>query len=94
LKPPAGDTGGEAVKVLVLLLAGGTWLATTFVVYRIASFRVDSRRQEFFGTPPSSLVALLSPATYTEQGQKLLPVLWALMCLLIIAWLVAVAVLL
>jgi len=81
------------MKLLALLFAVGTWLATTFVVYRIASFRVDRHGDSFFGTPPSRLVTLLSPTTYTERGQKLLPILWGLMCLLVVAWLLAVAVL-
>ncbi len=78
------------MKLLLLSLVVVTWLLTTFLVYRAASFRKDRRGPAtYFGTPFGSLVEMLRRDNYDEAGARLIPWLTLSLAVLVVGFLIA-----
>ncbi len=73
--------------VLSILAVALTSLFTTGLVYRLAAFREDWQHPGgFFGTPPDSLIDILSRKSYRPEAHWMLPLLAASFTLLVATW--------
>lgn len=58
--------------------------------FRAARFRKDrskyANNRGFFGVPSMNMIENMSPNTYTTEGAKLVPVMWAAEIVCLVCW--------